>query len=177
MSLFGNGLNYIQDLANGGVLNSKEEIIIFMDKLGHTEINDLMWPEFYNENFYMMDGDMMSIISDGCVMEEATPHDILQKFKEDEDFFYENVRNFIEYGDEMRHYAFYKGKKSFGDSCSVISSIKFVLNTSNKTTLKHFNWFLINLIFKYYIFFKISFLFNFFHFICIVKTFIRGVFS
>jgi surface protein len=130
----GNGIgNYIQDLANGGVLNSKEEIIIFMDKLGHTEINDLMWPEFCNEDFYMMDGDMMSSISEGCVMEEATPNDILQKFNEDEDFFYENVRNFIEYGDEMRHYAFYKGETSFGDSCSVISSIKFVLNTSNKT--------------------------------------------
>ena len=128
----GNGIgDYIKDLSNGQSLSGIEEVNSFLDKLGNCEICDLFWPEYYEESFYMMDSGLMSEISEGCTIEEDTPSEIFDKFIEDEDFFYEDVRNFIEYGDELKHYAIYKGLGLFNKHWSVVDSVEFTIKSSN----------------------------------------------
>ena len=128
----GNGIgDYIKDLSNGQSLSGIEEVNSFLDKLGDCEICDLFWPQYYEENFYMMDSGLISEISEGCRMQEDTPSEILDKFLEDEDFFYDDVRNFIEYGEELKHYAIYKGIGLFNKPWSVVDSVEFTIKSSN----------------------------------------------
>jgi hypothetical protein len=117
-----NGIyDYIKDLANGKSLIGTEEINSFLKKLDDAEIHQLLYPRFENENF----------IVESKAIEDGAPDEILSKFNEDEDFFSDNVRNFVFWNDDLKHYAYYKGRNLFQKDWSVVNLIKFNLKSSN----------------------------------------------